>query len=133
MTWVNLFGANLTQGWLFSAPVDGEWFRVNARLTGNTAPPYKFWGYIGQARSVATANPDFFAVRRLYPFDNRQVIRFVSPPIWGNDRAIALKGINPRYYAIGFSWFVRVEVWTGELPPDGQLQSAPPGFIPGVL
>lgn len=132
MSWQIILGSNLAENWLFSAPITGEWFRISAAGTGNNLPPYGFWGYIGQARSVFTANPDFYSVRRLYPFDNKQVMRFLSPPIWGNDRAICLKGINYRWAKTGFPWFVKVEVWAGALPPDTPL--APPGIIvPGII
>lgn len=134
MSWQTIFGSSLSENWFFSAPITGEWFRVSAAVTGQYLPPYKFWGYVGQARSVFTANPDFYSVRRLYPFDNKQVIRFVAPPIWGNDRAIALKGTNYRWVKPGFDWFVKVEVWSGDLPPDANTPLAPPGIIvPGFI
>ncbi|BFM38902.1 hypothetical protein [Synechocystis sp. LKSZ1] len=112
MTWTNLFGANLTNDWLFSVPTAGEWFRVHAQLPAGILPPSRFWGYIGQAGRTLTQKPNLFDVQRLYPTPEPQVIQLVAPPIWANDRALALKGINYRYSRLGFSWFVTVQVWT---------------------
>lgn len=111
MTWTNLFGAELTNDWLFSIPTEGEWFRVFAQLPPEVFAPPRFWGYIGQASQTLTPSPNLFSVQRFYPNPEPQVIQLLSPPIWDNDRALALKGINSRYSQRGFNWFVTVQVW----------------------
>lgn len=109
MTWKRIFAANLTKNWVFSYPVVGEIFRVKQSLS--SPPPWGYWGYIGQAGRSLSATPEFANVRRLYPTSNPLILKFESLPCWEDERAIALKGINHKFSALGFSIFATVDVW----------------------
>jgi hypothetical protein len=110
MTWKRIFTAPLTSDWLFTMPVEGEWFRV--KQTFSSPPPWGYWGYIGQAGGTLTPNTGFANVRRLYPTETTTNLQFVTPPFWVEDRAIAIKGFSKRkFLALGFQVFTTIDVW----------------------
>lgn len=110
MTWKRIFAATLTQDWLFTMPVEGEWFRV--KQTFSSIPPWGYWGYIGQAGGTLSPNPDLASVRRLYPLETSQNLQIITPPFLLGDRAIAIKGFSKRkFLALGFSAFTTIDVW----------------------
>lgn len=110
MTWKRIFTGSLTSDWLFTMPVEGEYFRV--KQTFSSLPPWGFWGYIGQAGGTFTPSNELANVRRLYPTVDAQVIRFIAPDCWAEDRAIAIKGFSKRKFsALGFQISTTVDVW----------------------
>jgi hypothetical protein len=124
MTWKRILSTNLTKDWVFSSPVLGRIFRVKQSFS--SPPPYGYWGYIGQAGRTLSATPEFANVRRLYPVQKSLVIKFESLPCWEDGTAIALKGINHKFSALGFSVFTTVDVWeeiiTDNIQPSTEYQ-----------
>ena len=106
MPWTECGFIATMKDWQFTPPVAGSEFRIRHILGG--IPPRGWYGLIGQA-SIAGTTAELADVRRLWPVDEHQVLRFDPPSAWGSSRAIAIRG--QRRYISNLLWHIYIDVW----------------------
>lgn len=107
MVWSSLGIFLMSPQWQFSAPTEGNFFRVRSTLSA--PPPWIFRGLIAQAS--AGASPVLTAPRRVWAVPGEWVAFQLDRPEWMQAaRSIALKRTGD--YKTKIQWTVYLDVWT---------------------
>lgn len=108
MTWTLLTTIDVIAAqWVFSAPVEGRFFRLTQSFSG--LPDFYFKGKLAQFQLNANGTKEVFDYRTLEAKPEIEVLELKSPPNF-SDRRIGIQGPRGEIPSQPWNWSIKIEV-----------------------
>ncbi|MEH1795876.1 MULTISPECIES: hypothetical protein [unclassified Nostoc] len=109
MAWQTISAIQVTNTWQFTAPIEGNLFRLKHSLLG-TAHGF-LSGWVCQATFI-NEQVEIYQPQKIYPRNELVILEFISPACF-SERRIGVKKRQSREIN-NLVWIVEVDIWNNE-------------------